>query len=157
MGKKELLVDIVITAIHCEVSDAVKDYAREKVDRLEKYFDRARKISVNIHAEQGRNEVELICTAGRGHVLTVHVTSEESVREAIDLAVDKMGTQLRKLKDKVRGHKGRDNRKKLVRDIRKITMRLNQLAELDDESGRLPAVGLDDDGDDTYEDAKDDE
>lgn len=148
-------MDITITAIHCEVSEAVKDYARDKIDRLEKFFDRARKTAINIHAEHGNNEVELICSAGRGHVLTVHVVSEESVREAIDLATDKMAKQLRKLKDRVKGHKGRDNRKKLVRDIRKITMRLNQLSALDDESGKLPVVATDDDDFDTYEDVKD--
>ena len=122
-------MEIVITAIHCDVSEAVRDYAREKIARLDKFFDKTRKTAVTIHAEPGNNEVELICHATGGHVFTVHVVAEESVREGIDLAIDKMGKQLKRYKDRLRGHKGKDKRKKLVRDLRRITQRLSKLEE----------------------------
>jgi putative sigma-54 modulation protein len=117
-------VDIHITAIHSEVSDSVKAYAREKVAKLEKFFDKARKTEVHIHAERENNDVELVCFGAKNHVFTVHVTAEQSVREAIDLAVDKMATQLRRHKEKIKSHKGAENHKKLARDVKRVTQRI---------------------------------
>lgn len=119
-------MEIVITAIHCEVSESVKDYVREKVAKLDKYFVKERKTAVTIHAEQGNNDIELICHAHQ-HTFTVHVNAEESVQEGIDLAVDKMSKQLRRFKGKVKSHKGRDRRQKLSRDIKNVTQRLQKL------------------------------
>ncbi len=123
-------MDIAITAIKSEVSDTVKEYAREKISRLDRFYDKARKTDVTIHAEPKNNWVELICHATKGRVFTVHVTAEEGIREAIDLAVAKMGKQLRRFKGKIRSHKGADRRQKLVRDIKRITARLSQLVEM---------------------------
>ncbi len=126
-------MDILITAIHCTVSQDVKEYARKKVAKLDKYFNKTKKTDVTIHAEPGRYEVELICSAGGGHVFTAQVSSKESIEESIDLCVDKMAKQLRRFKDRVRSHKGKNNRKKLVRDIKRMTARLNQLLETEAE------------------------
>jgi len=147
-------VDIAITAINSEVSDTVKEYAREKVERLDRFYDKARKTDITIHAEPRNNWVELVCHATQGHVFTVHVTAEESVREAIDLAVEKMGKQLRRFKGKVKSHKGPDNRKKLVRDIKRITARLSQLVE---EDAAAKNTGEDDADDDSDFDGDDDD
>lgn len=139
-------MDIVITAIHCDVSDAVKDYAHDKVQRLDKFFVKARKTDVNIHAEPGKNIVELICSA-KNQNFYVHVTSEGSIREAIDLAVDKMAKQLRRFKGRVRSHKGKENRQKLVEDLQRT---------VGDLSARIEAISNDDD-DLTYEEALDED
>ena len=40
---------------------------------------------------------------------------------AIDLCIDKSERQLKKLKEKIRSHKGEKNRKKLGRDIKRKT------------------------------------
>lgn len=127
-------MDIVITAIHCELSDTVKDYAREKVSRLDRFFDKARKVKVAIHASPGKNEVELNCIPSKGQAFTVAVTAEGSVREAIDLACDKMARQLRRHKDRLRGFKGKSKRKKVVRDLQQQMQALSaRLEALDDE------------------------
>ncbi|MCK6438761.1 MAG: ribosome-associated translation inhibitor RaiA [Planctomycetes bacterium] len=119
-------MEIVITAIHSEISSSVKSYARDKVSRLDKYFDKAKKTNVNIHAEPGNYDVELICNANH-HTFTVNVHTKESVQEAIDLAVDKMSTQLKRSKGKLKGHKGKERRKKLAKDIKRVTQRLQKL------------------------------
>ncbi|MCA8939704.1 MAG: ribosome-associated translation inhibitor RaiA [Planctomycetes bacterium] len=137
-------MDIVITAIHCEVSDSVKEYAKEKISKLDKYFDKARKTHVSIHAEPENNEVELVCVANNNHVFTVQVTAEGSIREAIDLSVDKMSKQLRRYKDKIRGHKGKDKRAKVVKNLQR---------QMDQLSARIEAL----DEDETYEDVLDEE
>lgn len=147
-------MDIAISAINSEVSEAVKEYAREKVARLDRFYDKARKTDITIHAEPRNNWVELICHATQGHVFTVHVTAEESVREAVDLAVEKMGKQLRRFKGKVRSHKGADNRKKLVRDMKRITQRLSAIVEAEAAAGTAEPDEVDDEADFDDEDEK---
>lgn len=125
-------MEITIAAIHCEVSESTKDYLREKISKLDKYFNRARTTDVKIHAETGDYQIELNCFASDGHQFSVQVRSENSINEAIDLAHDKMAKQLRRYKDKLKSHKGR-NREKLVRDIKRVTQRLEQIADGDAE------------------------
>lgn len=135
-------MEILITAIHSEISDSVKDYARDKIAKLDKYFDKARKTQVNIHAESGNYDVELICNADH-HTFTVNVHATESIQEAIDLATDKMSKQLRRYKGKVKSHKGKDRRQKLARDIKRVTQRLQKLEVI--------AQRLEEEGDDYFE------
>ena len=118
--------------MHCTISDAIKTYAREKIEKFEKYFDGAKRTDIMIHAEEGANKVELVCTAKGSKVFTVNVLTEQSVREAIDLAAEKMGRQLRRHKERLRGHKGKDKREKLVRDIKRITRKLGDVSQIDD-------------------------
>lgn len=127
-------MEISITAIHCEISDAVKDYVREKVGKLDKFFRKERRTEVNLHTEEGNHHVELICNADKGHVFTVHVRSENSVHEAIDLAQEKMAKQLRRHKGRVRSHKGKSNRMKLVESMQDIARRMDESKDSDDKS-----------------------
>lgn|GEM_PF-1734377 len=127
-------MEISITAIHCEVEESVKDYVREKVGKLDKYYDKARRTEVSLHVEDGNHEVELVCNSDSGQTFTVHVKSNNSIREAIDLAQEKMAKQLRRYKSRVRSHKGKSNRLKLVQDMQRIASRLDEVKETDDKS-----------------------
>lgn len=146
-------MEITIAAIQCEVSESIKDYAREKFGKLERYFDRARTTEVAIHAERGNYSVELNIWASNGRSFSVHVTTEESIEEAIDLANDKMAKQLRRYKDKLKGRRQRGGRDKLVRDIKRVTQRLEAIVEAGEDDIDLraaldDALVMDDDSDD---------
>lgn len=127
-------MEISITAIHCELEDSVKDYVREKVGKLDKFFDKARRTEVALHVEEGNHEIELICSADTGNTFTVHLKSQNSIQEAIDLAQEKMAKQLRRYKSRLRSHKGKSNRLKVVQEMKRIATRLDELKESDDQS-----------------------
>ncbi len=114
---------ITVTAKHVKVADKMKDYARSKTAKLERYFDRIQSIRVVLNKEGRDNVCEINITTGTNNQLSA-VVHKDDMQAAIDLCMDKAHRQIRRLKEKLRGHKGSDRRKKLGRDVKKVTRRL---------------------------------
>lgn len=111
-----------IVAKHDKISDALKDYAEDKIDRLDHFFDRINSINVLLDKQGNNNKCEIEIAAARGgHHFVASVTNDDDMHAAIDLCVDKSERQLNKFKEKVRGHKGTEARKKLGRDVKRKT------------------------------------
>jgi putative sigma-54 modulation protein len=111
-----------IVAKHDKIADALKDYAEDKIDRLDHFFDRINSINVLLDKQGNNNRCEIEIAAARGgHHFVASVTNDDDMHAAIDLCVDKSERQLNKFKEKVRGHKGTEARKKLGRDIKRKT------------------------------------
>ncbi|MCL4729948.1 MAG: HPF/RaiA family ribosome-associated protein, partial [Planctomycetes bacterium] len=53
----------------------------------------------------------------------------DDMHAAVDLCLDKIQAQLKKVKEKLKGHKGADRRKKLGRDVKRLTQRLPRVDE----------------------------
>jgi putative sigma-54 modulation protein len=117
---------ITITAKHVKVTDKMKDYVREKLQKLERYFNRINSIQV-ILDEDGLDKVcEInIHTDTQNHLSAV-VHNREDMHAAVDLCIDKADRQVRKVKEKLKGHKGADKRKKLVRDVKRLTTKVKR-------------------------------
>jgi putative sigma-54 modulation protein len=117
-------VRITITAKHVQVTDKMKDYAREKLEKLERYFDRIANIQVILDKDGLENVCELNISTDTHNHLTAVVHNLEDMHAAVDMCVDKALRQLKKIKEKLKGHKGNDKRKKLGRDVKRLTTRL---------------------------------
>lgn len=115
---------ITITARHVKVTDKMKDYARGKLKKLERYFDRIANIYVILDHEGNDHICEINISTETNNQLSAIVRNQDDLHAAVDLCVDKAHRQVRKLKEKIKGHKGRDKRKKLGRDVKKLTRRL---------------------------------
>ncbi|KUK55143.1 MAG: hypothetical protein XD77_0636 [Marinimicrobia bacterium 46_47] len=90
---------VEITARHLNVSDKMKQYVQDELNRLTKVFERIIDIHVIIEdAEAGQVKTELIVNVP-GKTLTVEEKSRE-LTKAIDQVVGKMVRQLKKYKDK---------------------------------------------------------
>lgn len=94
---------INITFRHVEPSEAVKNYAVEKVDRLKKYFDGLVEGHVILGVEKIRHTVEVKLQANGTRVNA----SEENADfySAIDHVVEKLERQLVRYKEKLKRHK----------------------------------------------------
>lgn len=84
-----------------EVTDAIRDYAVSKIDKMEKYFENPDEVSVKVvFSIRGREQkVEITINA-----INFDLRSEVSHNDmyaAIDLAVDKLEQQMRKFKSKL--------------------------------------------------------
>ena len=108
------MVDINISGVHYEVSDKIRGYISEKFTGLAKYHQGLNKMHVTIHpsAKHGfRVDVDLHLPHGKDVVVHDH---EETVYAAIDVAHDKVASQLRKIHDKeVRGGRHGSDRHKI--------------------------------------------
>lgn len=115
---------ITITAKHVKVTDKMKDYAREKLAKLERYFDRINNIQVILDKDGLDNVCEINISTDTHNHLTAIVHNAEDMHAAVDLCIDKAHRQIRKIKEKLKSHKGNDKRKKLGRDVKKLTQRM---------------------------------
>jgi putative sigma-54 modulation protein len=97
-------MQINYTFRNLDSSDSIKAYARDKVERVNKYFERA-------------GEAHVVCTIERHHHvcdITIHAgqfslrgrDKSEDMYASVDLAMDKIERQLKRYKEKLKHHKG---------------------------------------------------
>ena len=102
-------------------SDALKEYAREKVDRVNKLLDRAGEAHVVLSLERHLHHADITIHSG-SWVLRGREKSED-MYASIDLAMDKIERQLRRYKDKLKTHHGRErvhHRQELVEQLSRV-------------------------------------
>ena len=95
-----------ITFRHFEPIDSLKNYAREKVERANKYLDRAGEAHVVLSLERHLHHADITITSGP-FVLRGREKSED-MYASIDLAMDKIERQLRRYKERLKHHREQD-------------------------------------------------
>src|SRR5215470_8351927 len=91
---------------HMDASQAVREYAAEKLDKIRRYFN---KDPISAHAvfavERGFNHVaDIHITLPNGIVINAKEVTED-MYSSIDLAAARIERQVRKWKEKIRDHK----------------------------------------------------
>ncbi|MDP3967364.1 MAG: ribosome-associated translation inhibitor RaiA [Nocardioides sp.] len=104
-------MDVVVNARHCEVTDRFRGHVEEKLARLEKHDHRIIRVAVEVDVERNPRQhdraVRVELTAfSKGPVVRAEAAAEDKMA-ALDLAVDKMATQMRRAADRRRVHRGR--------------------------------------------------
>lgn len=94
---------IVITGRNVGVTDSMKAYAKEKVEKLRKYFDRATMAQVTMDMEHDAHRVEMVFDVPRG-VRLVGKAEAPDMYAACDLAEQKLAGQLRRYKQRLTDH-----------------------------------------------------
>lgn len=86
---------ITITARHCEVTEHLRERARELVSRLEKIAPRLDTARVTFSEDHGEAEVELQMRGVRGQAHLARGAGGDH-RTALDRAVERMRRQVRR-------------------------------------------------------------
>lgn len=99
-------MQLSITFRHMEASQAVREYAEEKLDKIRKYFNRQPLGAHGVFSvERNHNHTaEFSMTLPNGLLIQSRETTED-MYSSIDLAVGRIERQVRKWKDKIRDHK----------------------------------------------------
>ena len=97
-------VTIEFKGRHDHITERMQAHAASKLAKLARYQDRLSRIEVVANHAHKNPEVELIVHQRRGNPLIAKGKST-SFSSTIDLLVDKMEAQLRRLKDKQKDHK----------------------------------------------------
>ena len=96
---------VTITGKHVEITDAIRAHAEEKVQKLPRYYNSVTQIEVILEGNEGGMQcVEILVHAEHSDLLIAKETGTDTYT-CIDAAVHKMERQLRKAKEKQRGHK----------------------------------------------------
>ena len=88
---------------HIEQSDALKSYAEEKLERVKKYIDEPIIAQTYMTVEKIRHIVEITLTAKGVTIKASEATND--MYASIDAVVDKIERQLRRYKERLKGHK----------------------------------------------------
>lgn len=100
-------MDVSIHGRNIRITDSLEDYARRKIDRLDRYLPNIANIRIDLsseHTRRGENMVaaQITIRHQRGAILRVEEKIFGDIQVAIDSAVDKMYRQIQRFKGKHR-------------------------------------------------------
>jgi len=94
---------ITITGRHVEITEPLRAHVTEKLAHACKLLDKITSTHVTIAVEKNRHLVEVVIHA---HGSTLHAKEEtHDMYSSIDQAVDKIETQAKRLKERIKDHK----------------------------------------------------
>lgn len=95
-------MQITVTGQQMEVTEPLRNYAQEKVGRIQKHFDHVITTNVVLHVEKNRHKAEATVHAKGA---SLHANAEGAdMYAALDALVDKLDRQVLKHKEKTRDH-----------------------------------------------------
>lgn len=96
-----------VTFRHMEGSEALKAYAKDRLEKIRKYFPEPIAIHVVMSTERFHHRVDVNVQLNNGFKVAGTETTE-NMYSSIDLVSAKIERQVRRYKDKLRAHKARD-------------------------------------------------
>jgi putative sigma-54 modulation protein len=97
-------MQLSLTGHHLDITDALRGYVQEKLQRLERHFDHVTNVHVVLSPEKNQQKAEA----------TVHISgadvfadsTHDDMYAAIDALIDKLDRQVIKHKEKVQDRRG---------------------------------------------------
>ncbi|WP_110241747.1 ribosome hibernation-promoting factor, HPF/YfiA family [Nocardioides gilvus] len=104
-------MDVVVTGRQIEIAERYREHAEEKLSKLEKLDHRIIRVAVEVSHEKNPRQVERavkveLTAFTKGPVIRAEAAADDKMA-ALDLALDKMASQMRKAADRRRVHRGR--------------------------------------------------
>lgn len=99
-----------ITGHHVEITDAIRDYINEKLQRIERHFENVTDVHFILTVEKLEHKAEATLHVS-GNTLHAHAV-EQDMYAAIDSLTDKLDRQVRKHKEKITDHHARESDKR---------------------------------------------
>ena len=95
-------MNLTITGHHIEVTPAIRDYVKDKLDRVLRHFDQVTSSHVILSVEKLQQKAEVTLHV-KGKDIFADATDAD-LYAAIDLVADKLDRQVVKHKEKVSNH-----------------------------------------------------
>jgi len=121
-----------VTFRHMDATDALKGYAKDRLEKIRKYFPDPIMIHVVMSTERFHHRVDVNVQLPNGFKIAGTETTE-NMYSSIDLVSAKIERQVRRYKDKLRAHK--------VRELEGVAVVHSVLAEATAEVQADPANG----------------
>jgi len=114
-------MEVVVTGRQIEVTDRFRSHLGEKLSRLEKHDHRIQRVDVEVVCEknprQADRAIRVELTAfSRGPVIRAEAAAEDKMA-ALDLALDKMASQMRRAADRRNAHRDRRARQPVLAEV----------------------------------------
>ena len=99
-------MQVTVTFRHMDATEGLRKYTEEKVGRVKKYLDRPIEANVVLSVEKHRHIAEVSLIADRAIINSKEET--DNMYSSIDLVMNKIESQLRKHKERLKRHKTTD-------------------------------------------------
>lgn len=132
-------MEIVVKSRHIDVSDRFRSHVEEKLTRLEKHDHRIMRVEVEVDKERNPRQqdraVRIELTAfSKGPVVRAEAAAEDKMA-ALDIAMDKMASQMRRAADRRRVHRGNHRPVSVGEALAGITPEPNGTGPVADQGG----------------------
>lgn len=97
-------MQINVSGHHVEVTDSMRSYVEEKLERLERHFDHVSDVHVILSVEKLRHKAEATVQVNGIDNNVFADNTEDDMYAAIDGLVDKLDRQVKKYKEKMKNH-----------------------------------------------------
>ena len=92
-----------ITGHHVDITDSMRDYVTEKMEKIQRHFDHVGNAHVILTVEKKRHLAEATVNVSGGGELFANA-EDEGMYAAIDALVEKLDRQVKKHKEKLTDH-----------------------------------------------------
>jgi putative sigma-54 modulation protein len=106
-GIEGVRMQFSVTFRHMDATDALKGYAKDRLEKIRKYFPEPIMIHVVMSTERFHHRVDVNVQLHNGFKIAGTETTE-NMYSSIDLVSAKIERQVRRYKDKLRAHKVRE-------------------------------------------------
>jgi putative sigma-54 modulation protein len=96
-------MQVSLSGHHVEITDSMRNYVNEKIERLDRHFDQALDIHIILTVEKLRHKAEATLHVSGSNLHAENV--QEDMYSAIDGLVDKLDRQGKKHKEKQQSHR----------------------------------------------------
>jgi len=107
--------EISVTGRNVQVTDAMKDYAIEKISKIEKFSDRIMDVNVTMDIQKLEHRIDIVLKVNDIKI-TSHAASTD-MYSSVDMAVDKIMKRLRRYKTRIVDHQ--------AKGVKSIDMKVN--------------------------------
>ncbi|MEM7563751.1 MAG: ribosome-associated translation inhibitor RaiA [Pseudomonadota bacterium] len=98
-------MQVSLSGHHVEITDSMRNYVNEKIEKLDRHFDQALDIHIVLTVEKLRHKAEATLHVSGGNLHADDV--QEDMYAAIDGLFDKLDRQGKKHKEKMKSHRGK--------------------------------------------------
>jgi putative sigma-54 modulation protein len=99
---------IAITGRNVQVTDSMKNYALEKIEKVEKFSDRIIEVIITMDIQKLTHRVDIVMKVD--HIRIRGSADSDNMYASIDKAVDKITSQLRRYHTKIRDHQAKSSK-----------------------------------------------
>ena len=96
-------MQVSLSGHHVDITDSMRNYVNEKIERLDRHFDQALDIRIVLTVEKLRHKAEATLHVSGSNLYADDV--QEDMYAAIDGLVDKLDRQGKKHKEKMKSHR----------------------------------------------------
>ncbi len=91
-----------ITGHHIDITDSLRNYVEEKIQRIERHFDKVSNTHVILTVENVRHKAEATINMAGNNIFAE--STEDNMYAAIDSLINKLDRQVKKHKEKITDH-----------------------------------------------------